>query len=75
MAEMKIKGLMATLQTNEKNIRKRVNFIFGDDPLGNDRAILNLSRNSFVIQNRKNENLLPNSAWQFISWEQANRTL
>ena len=75
MAEMKIKGLMATLQTNEKNIRNRVNFVFGDDPQGNDRAILNLSRNSFVIRNRKNENLLPNSAWQFISWEQANKTL
>jgi hypothetical protein len=75
MADMKVKGLMTTLQMDEKNIKDRVNFVFADDPLGNDRAILNLSNNSFVIRNHKNESLLANAAWQFISWEQANRTL
>jgi hypothetical protein len=75
MADMKVKGLMATLQMDEKNIKDRVNFVFADDPLGNDRAILNLSTNSFVIRNHKNESLVANGAWHFISWEQANRSL
>jgi hypothetical protein len=75
MAEMKVKGLMATLRMDENNIRDRVNFVFADDPVGNDRAILNLSAKSYVIRHHKNESLLANAAWQFISWEQANRTL
>lgn len=58
MGECKIKDISEHLNLTEQELMERVDSSYGDDPEGNDSAILNLSLKGFVITNEKNKSCL-----------------
>lgn len=54
MAEKKIEGICQQLQLSRSELTQKVLRSFGDDPLGNDRGILQIADIGYVIQNPKN---------------------
>lgn len=68
MSSNKVNGLMDALGMDEEALKARTSFVFGDDPLGNDRGLLEISPYAYVIQNEKNRHLdLPNHL-RWVTW-------
>lgn len=55
MGDCKIKDISEHLNLTEQELIDRIDSAYGDDPEGNDSAILNLSLRGFVIKNDKNK--------------------
>ena len=55
MGDCKIKDICEHLNLTEQELMERIDSSYGDDPEGNDSAILNLSLKGFVIKNDKNK--------------------
>lgn len=69
MAEDKVKGLCTTLGINQQTLFHRVDSCYGDDPEGNDRGILNITSNAFVIENEKNKDCLLPLHMKLTNWD------
>jgi hypothetical protein len=54
MGSSKVIGLMDALGIDEEILKAKIGFVFGDDPLGNDRGLLEISPRAYVIRNEKN---------------------
>lgn len=55
IGDYKIKDICEHLHVTEKELVKRIDSFYGDDPEGNDSAMLNLPLKGFVIKNDKNK--------------------
>ena len=57
------------------SLQRATDNVFGDDPLGNDYGILNLSKRAWVVNTEKNEGVdLSNSHMRRMSWLHWTRT-
>ena len=50
-------GLVDALRIGEEALKARIGFVFGDDPLSNDRELLEIAPYGYVIKNEKNRHL------------------
>jgi hypothetical protein len=50
-------GLVDALRIGEEALKARIGFVFGDDPLSNDRELLEIAPYAYVIKNEKNRHL------------------
>src|SRR4029434_5048114 len=53
MGSNKVNGLFDSLGIDEESLNARISFVFGDDPLGNDRGLLEIAPYAYVIKNEK----------------------
>jgi hypothetical protein len=58
MGECKIKDICEHLNLTEQGLIERIDSFYGDDPEGNDSALLNLPLKGYIIKNDKNKNCL-----------------
>lgn len=70
MGDNKIKDICKQLNIGLHDLIKRIDSCYGDDPAGNDGAILNLSSRAFVIKNDKNKNCLLPKHMLLTNWEE-----
>jgi hypothetical protein len=68
MGSNKVIGLMDDLGISKEEVKARIGFAFGDDPLGSDRNILELAPYPYVIKNDKHRDLdLPDRV-KLVTW-------
>ena len=53
MGSNKVIGLVDALRIGEEALKARIGFVFGDDPLSNDRELLEIAPYAYVIKNEK----------------------
>ena len=53
MGSNKVIGLVDTLGISEDTLKANICFVFGDDPLGSDRNLLEIAAYPYVIKNEK----------------------
>jgi hypothetical protein len=71
MSSNKVIGLSDVLRIDEEVLKARISFVFGDDPLGNDRGLLEIARYPYVITNETNRHLnLPDRS-RLVTWSEA----
>lgn len=64
----KVEALGKLFGQSRVTLRQRTVRAFGDDPRGNDRGILELAQNSFVIATNKNRNLVLPNYFERVDW-------
>ena len=70
----KVIGLRESLGISEEKLKAKIGCVFGDDPLGSDRELLEIALRPYVIKNEKNQDLnLPERA-RLVTWSEI-RTL
>jgi hypothetical protein len=70
MGSNKIIGLADALRIGEEALKAGISFVFGDDPLGNDRGLLEIAPCAYVIKNEKNRHLdLPHNL-RLVTWSE-----
>jgi hypothetical protein len=70
MGSNKVIGLVDALKIGEAALKARISLAFVDDPLGNDRGLLEIAPYGYVIKNEKNRHLdLPNRL-RLVTWSE-----
>src|SRR4029434_6899502 len=70
MGSNKVIGLADALGTGEEALRAGISFVFGDDPLGNDRELLKIAPYAYVIKNEKNRHLNLPERVRLVTWSE-----
>ena len=70
MGSNKVNGLMDALGIDEEALEARISFVFGDDPLGNDRGLLEIAPYAYVIKNEKNRHLDLPDRLRLVTWSE-----
>jgi hydroxymethylpyrimidine pyrophosphatase-like HAD family hydrolase len=71
----KVTGICRLLNIDRVTLSNLVDACFGDDPLGNDREILELTSRAFVIRNDKNKNYVLPKNMRLIDWHELSTIL
>jgi hypothetical protein len=70
MGSNKVIGLVDGLGISEEAVKAKIGFVFGDDPLGSDRNLLEIAAYPYVIKNEKHRYLdLPDRV-KLVSWSE-----
>jgi hypothetical protein len=70
MGSNKVIGLVDTLGISEEAVKAKIGFVFGDDPLGSDRNLLEIAPYPYVIKNEKHRYLdLPDRV-KLVTWSE-----
>jgi hypothetical protein len=70
MGSNKVTGLVDALGISEEALKAQIGFVFGDDPLGSDRDLLEIARYPYVIKNETHRYLdLPDRV-KLITWSE-----
>ena len=70
MGRNKVIGLVDDLGISEEALKAQLGFVFGDDPLGSDRNLLEIAAYPHVIKNEKHQHLdLPDRVW-LVTWSE-----
>jgi hypothetical protein len=70
MGSNKVIGLVDALSIGEEALKARIDFVFGDDPLGNDRGLLEIAPYAYVIKNEKNRHLDLPDRLRLVTWSE-----
>jgi hypothetical protein len=70
MGRNKVIGLADALRIGEEALKARISFVFGDDPLGNDRELLGIAPYAYVIKNEKNRHLDLPDRLRLVTWSE-----
>jgi hypothetical protein len=70
MGRNKVNGLMDALGIDEEALKARISFVFGDDPLGNDRGLLEIAPYAYVIKNERNRHLDLPDRLRLVTWSE-----
>jgi hypothetical protein len=70
MGSNKVVGLADALRIGEEALKARISFVFGDDPLGNDRGLLEIAPYAYVIKNGKNRHLDLPDRLRLVTWSE-----
>ena len=70
MRSNKVIGLVDALGIGEEALKARISFVFGDDPLGNDRGLLEIAPYAYVIKNEKNRHLDLPGRLKLVTWSE-----
>jgi hypothetical protein len=63
-------GLVDALRIGEEALKARIGFVFGDDPLSNDRELLEIAPYPYVIKNEKNRHLNLPERVRLVTWSE-----
>jgi len=61
---------MDALGIDEEALKARISFVFGDDPLGNDRGLLEITPYAYVIKNERNRHLDLPDRLRLVTWSE-----
>lgn len=70
MGSNKVIGLEDALRIGEEALKARISFVFGDDPLGNDRGLLEIAPDAYVIKNETNRHLDLPDRLRLVTWSE-----
>ena len=70
MGSNKVIGLVDALRIGEEALKARIGFVFGDDPLSNDRELLEIAPYAYVIKNEKNRHLNLPERVRLVTWSE-----
>jgi hypothetical protein len=70
MGSNKVVGLADALRIGEQALKAGISFVFGDDPLGNDRGLLEIASYAYVIKNEKNRHLDLPDRLRLVTWSE-----
>jgi len=70
MGRNKVFGLVDALGIGAEAIRNKIGCVFGDDPLGNDRELLEIASHPFVIKNENNRCLNLPDRIRLVTWSE-----
>lgn len=70
MAQDKIKGICDLFSLKKESLAGQIDSCYGDDPLGNDQGILELTKKAFVIKNKKNGSLILPKNMRLVTWDE-----
>jgi hypothetical protein len=70
MGSNKVIGLADALRIGEEELKAGISFVFGDDPLGNDRELLEIAPYAYVIKNEKNRLLNLPDRVRLVTWSE-----
>jgi hypothetical protein len=70
MGSNKVIGLADALRIGQEALKDGISFVFGDDPLGNDRELLEIAPYAYVIKNEKNRHLDLPDRLRLVTWSE-----
>jgi hypothetical protein len=70
MGSNKVTGLVDALRISGDALKARIHCVFGDDPLGNDRELLEIAPYPYVIKNEKHRNLNLPDRIRLVTWSE-----
>jgi hypothetical protein len=70
MGSNKVIGLVDALRIGEAALKARISLVFVDDPLGNDRGLLEIAPYAYVIKNEKNRHLNLPDRLRLVTWSE-----
>jgi hypothetical protein len=70
MGRNKVMGLVDALGISEEAVKARIDYAFGDDPLGSDRELLEIAPYPYVIKNEKHRHLNLRDRVRLITWSE-----
>src|SRR4029450_13958247 len=70
MGRNKVIGLADALRIGEEALKAGISFVFGDDPLGNDRELSEIAPYAYVIKNEKNSHLNLPERVRLVTWSE-----
>ena len=68
MGRNKVMGLLDALGISEAAVKARIDYAFGDDPLGNDQELLAIAPHPYVIRNEKHSDLNLPDRVKLVTW-------
>ena len=68
MGHNKVMGLLDALGISEAAVKARIDYAFGDDPLGNDQELLAIAPHPYVIRNEKHSDLNLPDRVKLVTW-------
>jgi hypothetical protein len=68
MSEGKILGTAEILSLSRSEVINIVETAYGDDPEGNDSAILGHAKRAFIVKTQKNTSYNPSKNMEFVTW-------
>jgi len=68
MGRNKVMGLLDALGISEAAVKARIDYAFGDDPLGNDQELLAIAPYPYVIRNEKHSDLNLPDRVKLVTW-------
>jgi hypothetical protein len=70
MASNKVTGVADALGISEEALKARIHCVFGDDPLGNDRELLEIAPYPYVIKSETHRNLKLPDRIRLVTWSE-----
>jgi hypothetical protein len=70
MGSNKVTGVADALGISGDALKARIHCVFGDDPLGNDRELLEIAPYPYVIKNEKHRNLNLPDRIRLVTWSE-----
>ena len=61
-------GLLDALGISEAAVKARIDYAFGDDPLGNDQELLAIAPHPYVIRSEKHSDLNLPDRVKLVTW-------
>ena len=61
---------MNALGIGEEAVKAKIDYAFGDDPLGSDRELLEIAPYPYVIKNEKNRHLNLPDRIKLVTWSE-----
>ena len=68
MGRNKVMGLLDALGISEAAVKARIDYAFGDDPLGNDQELLAIAPHPYVIRSEKHSDLNLPDRVKLVTW-------
>ena len=68
MSDGKLNGISRRFKLQPEEVRSKILFAYGDDPLGNDSGILRAAINGFVVHTLKNANIKTKNIGERVIW-------
>ena len=70
MGRNKVIGLVDALGISEEAVKAKIDYAFGDDPLGSDRELLEIAAYPYVIKNEKHRHLNLPARVKLVTWSE-----
>ena len=70
MGRNKVIGLVDALGISEEAVKAKIDYAFGDDPLGSDRELLEIAPSPYVIKNEKHRHLHLPDRVKLVTWSE-----
>jgi hypothetical protein len=66
----KVRGVADALGISEEAVKAKIDYAFGDDPLGSDKELLEIAPYPYVIKNEKHRHLNLPDRVKLVTWSE-----